>query len=277
MKFRDIKNYFLNFLRSDNEKISIIRDILIAFLVVFILLMILWSYTGQWFGAPMVAIESGSMMHLNEEFGRVGYIDAGDMVLLVKVNEKNDILTRGSYLGGEKAKGLGGFQSYDDYGDVIIYKKYGRTDEDQIIHRAICWIEYYNNTYSVKEYGIEKENSITISELGLHNYRPSHSGFITQGDNPITNDRCDQAGGICSEPIKPDWITGKARFELPWIGTINLLFNDIISGSFWNNNEITVYNVPNDSIICLVILIIIIISIPIGLDIYDYKKRKKIQ
>ena len=277
MKFRDIKNYFLNFLRSDNEKISIIRDILVAFLVVFILLMILWSYTGQWFGAPMVAIESGSMMHLNEEFGRVGYIDAGDMVLLVKVNEKNDILTRGSYLGGEKAKGLGGFQSYDDYGDVIIYKKYGRTDEDQIIHRAICWIEYYNNTYSVKEYGIENENSITISELGLHNYRPLHSGFITQGDNPITNDRCDQAGGICSEPIKPEWITGKARFELPWIGTINLLFNDIISGSFWNNNEITVYNVPNDSIICLVILIIIIISIPIGLDIYDYKKRKKIQ
>ena len=277
MKFRDIKNYFLNFLRSDNEKISIIRDILVAFLVVFILLMILWSYTGQWFGAPMVAIESGSMMHLNEEFGRVGYIDAGDMVFLVKVNEKNDILTRGSYLGGEKAKGLGGLQTYGDYGDVIIYKKYGRTDEDQIIHRAICWIEYYNNTYSVKEYGIEKENSITISELGLNNYRPSHSGFITQGDNPITNDRCDQAGGICSEPIKPEWITGKARFELPWIGTINLLFNDIISGSFWNNNEITVYNVPNDSIICLVILIIIIISIPIGLDIYDYKKRKKIQ
>ena len=277
MKIRDIKNYFLNFLRSDNEKISIIRDILVAFLVVFILLMILWSYTGQWFGAPMVAIESGSMMHLNEEFGRVGYIDAGDMVLLVKVNEKNDILTRGSYLSGEKAKGLGGLQTYGDYGDVIIYKKYGRTDEDQIIHRAICWIEYYNNTYSVKEYGIEKENSITISELGLNNYRPSHSGFITQGDNPITNDRCDQAGGICSEPIKPEWITGKARFELPWIGTINLLFNDIISGSFWNNNEITVYNVPNDSIICLVILIIIIISIPIGLDIYDYKKRKKIQ
>ena len=277
MKIKVIKNFFQDFSRSDNEKISIIRDIIVAFLVVLILLIILWSYTGQWFGAPMVAIESGSMMHLDEGFGRIGYIDAGDMVLLVKVNEKNDILTRGSNLGGEEAKGLGGLQTYGDYGDVIIYKKYGRTDEDQIIHRAICWIEYYNNTYSVKEYGIENENSITISELGLHNYRPSHSGLITQGDNPITNDRCDQAGGICSEPIKPDWITGKARFELPWIGTINLLFNDIISGSFWNNNEITVYNVPNDSIICLVILIIIIISIPIGLDIYDYKKRKNIQ
>jgi signal peptidase len=279
MNFKKIKNYFINFWKSDNEKISIIRDILVAFLVVFILLMALWAYTGQWFGAPMVAIESGSMMHLEEGFGRIGYIDAGDMVLLVKVNEKNNVLTRGSNFGGEKAKGVGGFQSYGDYGDVIIYKKYGRTDEDQIIHRAICWIESYENndaiTYTVQEYGIDGETSITINELGLKNYKPSHSGFITQGDNPITNDRCDQAGGICSEPIKPEWITGKARFELPWIGTINLLFNDIISGSFWNNNEITVYNVPNDSIISLVILIIIIISFPVALDLYDYKKRIK--
>ena len=275
MNIKFIKNIFKDFWRSDNEKISIIRDIIVAFLVVFILLMILWSYTGQWLGAPMVAIESGSMMHLDEGFGRVGFIDAGDMVLLVKVNEKNDILTRGSNLGGEKARGLGGFQTYGDYGDVIIYKKYGKTNEDQIIHRAICWIDYNEDkTYTVKEYGIEDVNSITINELGLNNYRPSHSGFITQGDNPKTNDRCDQAGGICSEPIKTEWITGKARFELPWIGTINLLFNDIISGSFWNNNEITVFNVPTDSIICLVILLIIIISIPIILDIYDYKKNK---
>jgi len=276
MKIKGIKNFFQDFWRSDNEKISIIRDIIVAFLVVLILLIILWSYTGQWFGAPMVAIESGSMMHLDEGFGRIGYIDAGDMVLLVTVNEKNDILTRGSNLGGEEAKGLGGLQTYGDYGDVIIYKKYGKTDEDQIIHRAICWIEYSDdNTYTVQEYGIEDANSITINELGLNNYRPSHSGFITQGDNPKTNDRCDQAGGICSEPIKPDWITGKARFELPWIGTINLLFNDIISGSFWNNNEITVFNVPTDCIISLVVLLIIIISIPIILDIYDYKKKKE--
>ncbi len=274
METKDLKNYFLKFWRSDNEKFSIIRDILVALIVVFIILIILWSYTGQWFGAPMVAIESGSMMHLDEGFGRVGYIDAGDMVLLVKINEKNDILTRGSKFDGEYAKGIGGFQSYGDYGDVIVYKKYGRSDEDQIIHRAMCWIDFNDdNTYTVQEYGIIDASSITINELGLNNYQPTHSGFITKGDNPVTNDRCDQAGGICSEPIKPEWITGKARFELPWIGTINLLFNDIITGSFWNNNEITVYNVPTDNIICLVVLIIIIISIPIFLDLLEYKKK----
>jgi signal peptidase len=278
MSIKDIKKLFLRFWRSDNEKISLLRDIIVALLVVLLILTILWSYTGQWFDAPMVAIESGSMMHRDEPFGRLGTIDAGDMVLLVKVNARDDILTRGYLYSGEMAKGDGGYQSYGDYGDVIIYRKYGNTDEDQIIHRAMCWIEYHKeyNTYSVDEWGIDNESSITISELGLNQYKPSHSGFITKGDNPITNDRCDQAGGICNEPIKPEWITGKARFELPWIGTINLLFNDLISGSLWDSRkEATIYNVPSDSIICLIILIVVLVSIPVILDIYDYYKKNK--
>jgi len=278
MNINDIKKLFLKFWRSDNEKISLIRDIVVALLVVLLILTILWSYTGQWFDAPMVAIESGSMMHRDEPFGRLGTIDAGDMVLLVKVNSKDDILTRGYDYSGEMAKGEGGFQSYGDYGDVIIYRKYGNTEEDQIIHRAMCWIEYHKEyeTYSVDEWGIDNESYITISELGLNQYKPSHSGFITKGDNPITNDRCDQAGGICSEPIKPEWITGKARFELPWIGTINLLFNDLLSGSLWDSKkEATVYNVPSDSVICLIILIVVLISIPITFDIYDYYRKNK--
>jgi len=278
MNINDIKKLFLGFWRSDNEKISLIRDIVVALLVVLLILTILWSYTGQWFDAPMVAIESGSMMHKDEPFGRLGFIDAGDMVLLVKVNVKDDILTRGYEYSGEMAKGEGGFQSYGDYGDVIIYRKYGNTEEDQIIHRAMCWIEYHKeyNTYSVDEWGINNESSITISELGLNKYKPSHSGFITKGDNPITNDRCDQAGGICNEPIKPEWITGKARFELPWIGTINLLFNDLISGSLWDSHkEATIYNVPSDSVICLIILIVVLVSIPITFDIYEYYRKNK--
>jgi signal peptidase len=242
--------------------------------------MLLWGYTGQWFGAPMVAIESGSMMHLDEPFGRVGTIDAGDMVLLVKVDSKSDVLTRGSSFGGETAKGAGAYQSYGDYGDVIIYRKYGRTDEDQIIHRAICWIDVNTDdnitTYTVEEFGLHDVSSITIPSIGLSNYKPTHEGYITKGDNPVTNDRCDQAGGICSEPILVSWVTGKARGELPWVGTVNLLFNDIISGTFWDPTvQPTVYNVPEDCISCLVILIIILVSIPISLDIYDYFQNKK--
>jgi signal peptidase len=276
MNINNIKKMFRKFWHSDNEKITFIRDIFVAVLVVLIILSFLWGYTGQWFGAPMVAIESGSMMHDEEPFGRIGYIDAGDMVLLVKVNSVEDIVVRGGPNGGESAK-KDGYQSYNDYGDVIVYRKYGRTDEEQIIHRAICWVSLNeDNTYTVDEFGIYNQTSITIKEIGLTNYKPSHSGYITKGDNPLTNDRCDQAGGICSEPIKFEWVTGKARGELPWVGTINLLFNDIISGSFFDNNQQpTVYNVPEDSIICLIILIVVLVSIPVSLDVYDYFKKKK--
>ena len=276
MNLSDIKDLFLKFWRSEDEKITFVRDILVAVLVVIFILSLLWGYTGQWFGAPMVAIESGSMMHEEEPFGRVGYIDAGDMVLLVKVNQLSDITVRGS-ISHYEDDSLSRFFSYGDYGDVIVYQKYGRTNEEQIIHRAICWVTYNDDdkTYTVEDYGIYNKPSITISEIGLNNYKPSHSGFITKGDNPRTNDRCDQAGGICSEPIKFEWVTGKARGELPWVGTINLLFNDIISGSFVNENERpTVYNVPQDSIISLVILIIVLVSIPISMDIYEYYREK---
>ncbi len=63
---------FIQFWKSDNNKVSIVRDVVVALLVVFVILMILWGYTGQWFTAPMVAIESGSMEHPNSPFGRLG-------------------------------------------------------------------------------------------------------------------------------------------------------------------------------------------------------------
>jgi len=266
--FKKFKQNFLKFWRSDNNKISLIRDVMVALILVLIILTALWAYTGQWFGTPMVAIESGSMMHLNEPFGRFGTINAGDMVLLVKVNKHSDIFTQierdpDNYY-------------YGDFGDVIVYRPYGDENRDQIIHRVMCWIEYNEDegTYTVEGYDIFNKTSITIDQLGLKNYipNPPHSGYITKGDNPVTNDRADQApGGICDQPIKLEWISGKARSELPWIGTLNLLFNDITSGKG------TLGNVPQDSIICLIILIAVLISIPISLDLYSYYKERKKQ
>ena len=130
MNYKDIlnkfKKYFLKFWRSDDNKISLVRDIVVAFLLVLIILTALWTYTGQWFGAPMVAIESGSMQHQGEPFGRFGTINAGDMVLLVKVEKRSDIITRGSPIYGAVARKNSDEYFYGDYGDVIIYHPYGR-------------------------------------------------------------------------------------------------------------------------------------------------------
>jgi len=271
VQFAKFKLKFMKFWRTEDSKISLVRDVLVALFLVFIILMALWVYTGQWFSAPMVAIESGSMMHPNEPFGRIGTIDAGDMVFLVKVNQKSDVVPNA--LKQENSV------QYLNYGDVIVYKPYGDETRDQIIHRAMAWVTYNTeyNTFTVE--GYEKTNtnvtSITIPELNLNRFVPKnpHSGFITKGDNPFTNPTTDQEGGICDELIKVEWISGKGRGELPWIGTLNLIFNDIVGG------KSTLQNVPGDSITCLIILIVILVSIPVSLDIYGYykEKRKKVQ
>ena len=277
----DIKKYlkkfkktFFKFWKSEDNKISLIRDVFVALLLVLILLTALWAYTGQWFGAPMVAVESGSMEHLNPPFGRVGTIDAGDMVLLVNVEKKTDI---SPYIEGDTYQ-------YGKSGDVIVYHPDGRINEDQIIHRAMCWVkvEKINGStfYTIEGTDVIKQNAsipIYLPELGIKNDRNkgyeadwSHSGFITKGDNPRTNERCDQTGGIANELVKVDWISGKARGEIPWIGTINLFFNDLFSGE-----ESTLQYVHDDSKICLLTLIIILVSIPVILDLYSYLQSKK--
>lgn len=268
----NIKGRFLQFWRSDNEKISLIRDIIVALMAVLLVLLILWIYTGQWFAAPMVAIESGSMEHDDSPFGRYGTIDAGDMVLVQKVYIKNDLITRGGPFGGAREKEDPSTFFYGDWGDVVIYKPLGRDDVSQIIHRLMCWvdIEMYNDitTYTISEYGVFNSTSINIPELGLKNSKPSwdHSGYLTKGDN---NNVIDQMSDICPQPLKLSWITGKARLEIPWLGTINLFFEDIMTG------KNTVSNVHEDSLICLGIVIAILVSIPIILDIKDYLREKK--
>ncbi|PNX51571.1 MAG: S26 family signal peptidase, partial [Thermoplasmata archaeon M8B2D] len=152
MKFyKQIKHLFIRFWRSDNSKVSLLRDVFVAFLFVFIILIALWTYTGQWFAAPMVAIESGSMEHPNPPYGRIGTIDAGDMVLLVKVNNKRDVIPYST----------SDYYNYGKKGDVVVYHPDGDVDEDQIIHRAMCWIEVEiensNTFYTIEEYGIIRQ------------------------------------------------------------------------------------------------------------------------
>jgi signal peptidase len=272
MNIKNIKDLFLRFWQSDNEKISLLRDVFVAVIAVLIVLFILWAYTGQWFAAPMVAIESGSMEHPNSPFGRYGTIDAGDMVLVQKVSSHDDLIVHGGNFGGAQETGnLNNFY-YGDWGDVVIYKPLGREDVSQIIHRLMCWVEINNDgdetTYTIVEYGVIDETSITIPELGLRNSKPSwiHSGYLTKGDN---NKVIDQTSDICPQPIKLEWISGKARLEIPWLGTINLFFEDIISG------KNTVGNVHEDCLICLGIVIAILVSIPIILDVKDYLQEKK--
>jgi len=129
-----------------------------------------------------------------------GIIDKGDIVYYGEISNKSDIITwvQGITIDYEK---------YGDYGDVILFNAMNDSSM-QIIHRAMCWMEYHEEygTYSVKDYGIVNVSNITITEFGLDKYMSNNSGFITRGDkNPI----CAQASGVCSEPVKLEWVIGK--------------------------------------------------------------------
>jgi len=117
-KFKKLKKLFLKFWRSEDSKVSLVRDIVVALLLVFIIISALWAYTGQWFGTPMVAIESGSMMHPDEPYGRLGTIDPGDMVLLVKVDGRDDIVPFGGDYGGAYSTRDPDYFFYQNYDKV---------------------------------------------------------------------------------------------------------------------------------------------------------------
>jgi len=245
---------------------SIVVEMAVAILILGGVMGSIWIYSGQPFpgSPPLVVIESGSMMHDNEPFGRIGTIDPGDIVLAKAVHSVSDVVTHGGKFGGGRFVGPDGYKTYGDYGDVIIYKPLGRTDVLPIIHRAMCWVEYdeTTHTYTVEEYGIKNATSVTIPELDLYGYQPDHSGFITKGDNNEFPDQHPMAR-ICEEPVKLEWVIGKAQGELPWFGALKLLFTG------------TAQYVEFDCWVCLALSITILISIPLSFDIRDYIREKK--
>lgn len=256
---------------------GLFRDVLIAVLIVITILSSLWAYTGQFPRSPMVVITSGSMMHNGASYGRIGTIDPGDLVLVKEVNGREDVKTR-----GRSDKPATAYKSYGDHGDVIIYRPMGKLDVTPVIHRVICWVDCNGNKYTVREYEIENASAINIPELTLSNYRPENSGFITMGDN--NDNTCDQSGNgnICKQPVKPEWIIGKARGELPWFGLIklSLVGNDFNPGRDPLHDKygsMRIFNAvaPSDIWTCLGISIAIIIAIPVSIDIYEYYKRRE--
>lgn len=195
------------------------------------------AYAGTW--PPAVIVESGSMMHRDSEvaFGRYGTIDPGDLVLVKRVRDAGDVLTAAEE----------GPETYRAPGDVVVYHANGDATGTPIIHRAIAWVELRENaTTGARMYEVAwaegkpcpggdalpetrphgpvcvfGSQGITIPELGILAFKPLADGLVTKGDNPVTNPRADQSSGL-STIVKPEWIEGKARGELPWIGLVKL-------------------------------------------------------
>lgn len=260
------------FLTTDERPYPVVREVGVGILLVLLVLGTLWGYTGQPIGrSPVVVVESGSMMHCEngmprfgvdcdpERYGRLGFIDPGDLILVKDIDSRRDVTTRGA----------GGEHHYGRSGDVIIFKPDGR-DGTPIIHRALFWVEIHGDgTYTVPEFGLTRVDDLNqrqLLDLGLKpNYAddlramglgPEGSGFITRGDNNADADQ-DHVSTVASMPVRPEWVLGVARGEIPWLGLVKLLANDGFTGTR------NFANAGNDSKVMLVLTLGILLGGPV--------------
>ena len=182
-----LKNIVKYFKESDSFWAGLLRDLIFVLTVVVIFASVSKIALGLY--TPMVAVESGSM---------IPHIQIGDIIFVESI-DRTEIITN------EAGKKLN-YSSFDEYGDVILYKPRGIEGATPIIHRAM----YYVN---------ESEPMWPGGPLA------PHAGYITKGDNSRTNAAYDQQGSISHlQPIKKEWVIGKARFgRVPLLGCISLI------------------------------------------------------
>lgn len=279
----------------------------LGFVLVFALLVGgLSLYAGTW--PPAVIVESGSMMHADIEvgFGRVGTIDPGDLVLVKTASSVDDITTLLE----------GGRSRYGKAGDVIVYHPAGDLRRTPIIHRAVAYVEVRGSgpstTYDVRwsdERACEPDStkvqhdghswcrfgadgvlirSVPIWGAGSNAaratpFRPAATGFITKGDNPVTNRDTDQLAQIAVDargnpvPVPFGWIEGKGRGELPWLGLVKLALagkpNEDNPPSTWI--KVGSAYAPRDLWVMLALTLIVFVGGPIAYDGWQAARRRR--
>lgn len=180
-------------LHPKSEGATFVRDIILILLVVSGIGIVLFGVSGTW--PALVAVESGSMEP---------NLPTYSLVFVVDENRFGDWMTQ------DEAEAADTHKVFNEYGDVIVYQPNGMKGVTPIIHRAITTVT--------------KEEAQALGFTG----DAAHSGVITKGDNEITNPYPDQFGSFPSygisrmEPVKEEWIVGKAVFAIPLIGWVPL-------------------------------------------------------
>jgi signal peptidase len=187
-----VRDAVQRFRTSTHPVISLLRDLLWVFLVVGGIALILFAVSGTW--PAVVTVESESM---------VPNMNVGDLVFVVEKDRFGSLTSR-------EEGTANGYQTFGDYGNVIIYRPNGNSSIHPIIHRAMYWVEageVVPVTIQVNGYQLDRD------------FTAPHEGYITKGDH---NPNIDQVGAIQGigqiEPVARDWIVGKALFAIPYLG-----------------------------------------------------------
>jgi len=234
----------------------LLRDVGIAALAVVVVIGGVFAYSGTW--PPMVVIESSSMQHANDR-SFLGVIDTGDLTLVKKVGGDSDIVTymQGARTGYQTYGTFGDVIIYSKNGHFeltpIIHRAiarivYNATETERTgvlsfdfpeIDRPDRFGVPADQTFDIGPvwtwHGTGAEGAPLNLSVDLRALASSFSGntsgfavgFITKGDH---NPGVDQ--GRLSvfnngrppyvEPVRAEWLVGKAQGELPWFGAIKL-------------------------------------------------------
>ena len=198
-KSRDIRALVAQFRTSDHWAVSLARDLLWVAGVVGTIALILYLLCGTW--PAVVTIESGSM---------TPNMNIGDLVVVVQKDRYGEFMT------WEDAKEAN-VTKFNGYGDVVIYKPNGMTSVHPIIHRAMV--------YATTDTPITEIRGVQLRT----NYTVPHDGYITWGDNNPAPDQFVSYEGIGTpEPVKDEWIVGKALFTIPLVGYLPLHIAEVV-------------------------------------------------
>jgi len=261
--------------RRATDRFRLLRDVTGALLIVLIVVGTLATATGgTW--PPFVVIESESMMHpLERHYGEIGTIDVGDIVFLRAVHDP----AKDVHLWVD-----GGDSHYGRPGDVIAYAQDGDRANTTIIHRAITRLDVVRLPNGSTEYRLRWLEGKTIKfgaegvyfpPLGFDEstgytpqdgYKPLYSGYVTKGDNAVSNALSDQAGGL-SRLVDPSWIDAKAYGEVPWMGLAKLALqwyktNEVGQGWYRVGNAYA----PLELWTCFFAVLTIVFAVPLSLD-----------
>jgi signal peptidase len=175
-RFDQIKEFY----HSDSTSAGVLRDLVSVAKILVVFMILSQIIFGTW--APMRAIESGSMDP---------HMKIGDIVFIKDISRTN-VVTR-------EEGATSDYKTFGDYGDVVLYRKYGRTAGTPIIHRAMYYVAAGEPMW--------KGGPIA-----------PHAGYITKGDNNTVIDQY----GLCTVPIREEWVIGVARYRIPYAGHVRL-------------------------------------------------------
>ena len=202
---------------ADSGALIYVRDVLTSVAIVLAIGVLLFAVSGVW--PPMVAIESGSMEPNMERGDLVFIVDNGRFVPEAAVDTPDG--STGVVPADVAAER--GRTTFDRPGDVIVFRPNGNGGQTPIIHRAMLWVEADENWYDRAD---PEATGGAEDCAALHHCPAPHAGFITKGDNGVTNANYDQASRL-SAPVRPGWIVGTAEIRVPYLGHVRLLFSGV--------------------------------------------------